>query len=239
MTKKTLLIYGGNSLITKNIMKLFYNEYEKFYIFTRNVKKTKKILRATNRKNKFIFIQNNILNLNRTLFNMKTINRLSGVIWISGYVGNANDKINNYNLCKKKLEINFLNIVFSINFLLNKIIYKKNNFICIITSAAGVRGKSKNLFYSLAKGAMINYLSGLRQKLYNKIKIITVIPGYIKNKKRTNKINILSVTPEKLSKIIYKAIKNDEDIVYTGFIWRVTLFIIKILPESIYKRLNI
>jgi decaprenylphospho-beta-D-erythro-pentofuranosid-2-ulose 2-reductase len=236
---RAILIYGGNSLITKNIIHLFYKEYEKFYIFTRNIKKTKKILKGSICYNKIILIKNNLLDLNKTLNNMKKIKRLEGVIWIAGYIGNPSDKFHDFKLHQKKLKINFLNIVFTINYLLNKILHKKNNFICVVTSAAGVRGKSKNLFYSLSKGAMINYLSGLRQKLHDKIKVITVIPGYIKNKKSTNRLNMLSVTPEKLSKIIYDGIKNNDDIVYTGIIWRIILFLIKITPESLYKRINI
>lgn len=236
---KAILIYGGNSLITKNIIKLFYNEYEIFYIFTRNIKKTRDILRGTNHCNKLIFIKNDLLDLNKTLINMKKLKKLCGIIWVAGLIENSNDKLNNFKLCQSMLKVNFLHIVFAINFLLNKIIFKKNNFICVITSAAGVRVKSKNFFYSLSKSAMINYLSGLRQRLHNKIQIITVIPGYIKNKKSNNRLNMLSVTPEKLSKIIYNGIKNNKDIVYTGLIWRIILLIIKIIPENIYKKLSI
>ena len=122
---KAILIYGGNSLITKNIIKLFYNEYEIFYIFTRNIKKTRDILRETNHYNKLIFIKNDLQNLNKTLINMKKIKKLCGIIWVAGLIENSNDKLNNFKLCQSMLKINFLNVVFVINFLLNKIILKK------------------------------------------------------------------------------------------------------------------
>jgi len=37
----------------------------------------------------------------------------------------------------------------------------------------------KRLYYSAAKGGLINFMSGLKQFYKDKIKVITVIPGYI------------------------------------------------------------
>ena len=55
---------------------------------------------------------------------------------------------------------------------------------------AGLRGRSKRLYYSAAKGGLINFMSGLRQFYKDKIKIITVIPGYISTNSFTEKISL-------------------------------------------------
>ena len=55
-----------------------------------------------------------------------------------------------------------------------KIIPNDNSFIAVLTSVAGIRGRGKRLFYSSAKSGMNVYLSGLRQKIFDKkINVLT------------------------------------------------------------------
>ena len=120
-----------------------------------------------------------------------------------------------------------------------KIKKNKSNFICVISSVAGLRGRKKRLFYSAGKGGLINFLSGLRQKIGNQIKIITVIPGYVSTtsfKEKSHKFLITS--PQKASEIIFDAIKKNKDIVYINNLWRLIMLIILSIPEFIYKKLN-
>ena len=72
--------------------------------------------------------------------------------------------------CEINLRVNFLNPVLLINKIVPKMKTRRKSFIAVFTSVAGLRGRSKRLYYSSAKSAMISYLSGLRQKL-NKKKI--------------------------------------------------------------------
>ena len=67
----------------------------------------------------------------------------------------------------------------------------------------------------------------------------TVIPGYIS----TDKFNIkaskfLITSPNKTAKMIYQSIKNKNEIIYVGFLWRIISFIINLIPEKIFKKLN-
>ena len=55
---------------------------------------------------------------------------------------------------------------------------------------------------------MISFLSGLRQKFYGQISILTIIPGYMSTEKfHLNTPNFLVSNPEKSARIIYNAIK--------------------------------
>ena len=116
----------------------------------------------------------------------------------------------------------------------------KKSFIAVFTSVAGLRGRSKRLFYSSAKSALITYLSGLRQKLNKEqINILTVIPGYMRTKPFNIKApSFLITSPEKSAQIVYNAIKKEKEIVYINFFWRIIMFCINLLPEKIYKKLN-
>jgi short-subunit dehydrogenase len=123
--------------------------------------------------------------------------------------------------------------------LTKKIIKNKSNFICVLSSVAGLRGRKKRLFYSAGKGGLINFLSGLRQKMGHQIKIITVIPGYISTNSFNEKsLKFLVTSPQKASEIIYNSIKKNKDIVYINTLWKLIMLIILCIPETLYKKLS-
>ena len=67
----------------------------------------------------------------------------------------------------------------------------------------------------------------------------TIIPGYID----TERFNIkapkyLITSPKRTAKIIYQSIKNKKEIVYIGFLWRLISFVLNLIPEKIFKKLN-
>ena len=110
-------------------------------------------------------------------------NNILGLIWVAGFTGNPDAEYLDPNKCETNLRINFINPVLLINRILPKMKTGNKSFLAVLTSVAGLRGRSKRLFYSSAKSGLINYLSGLRQKFNKeKINVITVIPGYMKTK---------------------------------------------------------
>ncbi len=155
---------------------------------------------------------------------------------------NSDVDINNGNL-SNIINTNFTsNVNFIEEFIetyVNK--YPKINFSIIsISSVAGERGRAKNYIYGASKSGLTQYLSGLRQKYYNKnLRVITVKPGFVKTQmiKNIETPNLLTVTPKKMASIIFKSFINKKDIVY-GPYWRYIMFIIKLMPEFIFKKLK-
>jgi len=164
--------------------------------------------------------------------------KIKGIIWIAGVVGNPNEEILNSELAKNNYYINLINPVLFIDYLIPKL--SDGGFISVVTSVAGLRGRSKRLFYGSAKAGLINYLSGLRQFLYKRgIFVNTVIPGYISTERFNIKASKFLITsPNKTAKMIYQSIKNKNEIIYVGFLWRIISFILNLIPEKIFKKLN-
>ena len=239
--KKKIFIHGGSSLISKFLIKKFINETSEFYIFCRNIKKTKEIIGEDILiKSKFIFIENNLENLDETFEHLKKIpDDFDGIFWVTGFTGDAKEELNSIEKASLNLKVNFTNAVLCLSFLRKKIKISKESFICVITSVAGLRGRKRKLFYCSAKSGLINFLSGLRQELNGKIKVLTVIPGYISTNSFNEKgFKFLISSPKKMSNKIYYAIKNNKEIIYVGVIWKVIMLIISLIPEKIFKRLN-
>jgi len=238
--RNKIIIYGGSSLISKYLFFEFYKDDYDFVVFCRDKEKVILNIESLNLDPSRFTIYN--LSLEKIDENLKIIDsfksKIDGIIWVAGYVGDPNQEIKDSELLKKNYFINLINPILFINYLIPKLSDKA--FISIITSVAGLKGRSKRLFYGSAKAGLINYSSGLRQLMFNKgIFVNTVIPGYI----NTEKFNIkapkfLITSPKKTAKIIYKAIKNKKEIVYIDFFWRIISFILNLIPENFFKRLK-
>ena len=240
MSKK-IFIHGGSSLISKFLIKKFKHETSDFYIFCRDIKKTKSIIGNENLKeSKFYFFENNLENLEKTFVDLNKIpNDFDGIFWITGFTGDAQEELNSIEKASLNLKINFTNVVLCLSFLIKKMRISKHSFICVITSVAGLRGRKRKLFYCSAKSGLINFLSGLRQQLNGKINVLTVIPGYISTNSFNEKsYKFLITSPEKMSRKIYEAIKKKKEIIYVGGIWRIIMMLISFIPEKIFKKLK-
>ena len=111
-----------------------------------------------------------------------------------------------------------------------------------ISSVAGERGRAKNYIYGSSKAAFTVFLSGLRNRLNKKnVHVLSVLPGtvYTKMTKGLNLPKLLTTYPDKVANKIYHGVINKKDIVYSIELWRYIMLIIKLIPEKIFKKLNI
>ena len=128
-----------------------------------------------------------------------------------------------------------------LNLLSNKMKKIKKGFIVGISSISGERGRKKNYIYGSAKCAFTSFLSGLRNELFDyNIHVSTIILGFIKNKeKQSGMKKVLSVDPNIAAEKIFEAQQKNRDVVFIMWPWKYILIIIKLIPEFIFKRLNL
>ena len=242
MKSNNIIIYGGSSFISKELLKILSKDFNQFIIFCRKKSIIQQYIYEMKLENLEIKIfETDLLDLETNLSIIEKLeNNISGLIWISGFTGNPDEEYLDSKKCEINLRVNFLNPVLLINKIVPKMKTGKKSFIAVFTSVAGLRGRSKRLFYSSAKSALIAYLSGLRQKLNREqINVLTVIPGYMRTKPFNSKApSFLITSPEKSAQIVYNAIKREKEIVYINFFWKIIMFCINLLPEKIYKKLK-
>lgn len=239
--KKKFFLHGGSSLISKFLIEKFKDDFDEMYIFSRNIKKTKEIIDFNNHKEKkFFFFENDLEDIEMTLKDINKLpNDLSGVFWVTGVTGDPNKEYENRKHLEKNLNINLLNPLICISLITKKIIKNNKSFICVFSSVAGLRGRKKRLYYSSAKSGLTVFLSGLRQKFNDKIKIFTVVPGYISTNSFAEKApKFLISSPNQCVEIVYKNIKKNKEIIYVNYLWKIIMVIISLIPEKIFKKLN-
>lgn len=142
----------------------------------------------------------------------------------------------------KAIEMINVNYTGVVNFLL-KVTENINSleFISVVSSVAGERGRLTNFNYGSTKSGVTTFMEGLKVKFANtKTLIQTVKPGPTSTAmtKGMTKLPFL-ITAEKASSLIWQAIKKKKSTAYIPFIWFPIMTIIKNIPEFIYKKLKL
>ena len=152
MNYENIIIYGGTSEISIELIKNYINDCKKMIIFCTNKNKLLSMFEKKETKfetQKLELIEINLLELDKNLELIKKFNNdISGVFWIAGKTGNSTEEYQNLESAKNNLKINFFHPTLIINEISKKMIKNKNSFIAVFTSVAGLRGRKKQLFYS-------------------------------------------------------------------------------------------
>jgi decaprenylphospho-beta-D-erythro-pentofuranosid-2-ulose 2-reductase len=113
--------------------------------------------------------------------------------------------------------------------------------IAVISSVAGDRGRQSNYVYGAAKGALTIFSQGLRNRLAKKgVAVVTIKPGMVDTPMTAHmRKGRLFADPKIVGQEIYQAIVKRKDVVYVPAYWRYIMWIIKSIPESRFKKMNI
>ena len=140
------------------------------------------------------------------------------------------------------IRINFEGLVSIFGYLANHFQERGSGSLIGISSVAGDRGRATNYVYGSSKAGLSAFLSGLRNRMYPYgVNVITVKPGFVKTK-MTSHINLpkkLTTSSQKVANAIYLAYKYKKDIIYVKPIWKYIMQLIKLIPESFFKRMKL
>lgn len=112
--------------------------------------------------------------------------------------------------------------------------------LAVLTSVAGERGRASNAFYGATKAALIVFCSGLRARLARDgLQLTELRPGFIATPMTAHLPRGLLVCPvERAGNLCARAIRRRKDMAYIPGFWRWIMFVIRALPEFVFKKLN-
>lgn len=114
--------------------------------------------------------------------------------------------------------------------------------LAIISSVAGDRGRASNYVYGAAKAAVTAFADGARARLFKSgVHVMTIKPGFV-DTAMTKDLPLpraLTATPEQAARRIVSGIDRRASVLYVPFFWRPIMFVIRHLPEPIFKRLKL
>ena len=140
------------------------------------------------------------------------------------------------------LDVNFLSVVSLLTPLANKFEATKRGTLAVISSVAGDRGRQSNYVYGAAKSGLDAFLQGLRNRLSKAgVHVVTIKPGFVATPMTAHlpQQGPLWAQPDDVAEGIVKAIDKQKDVVYLPGFWALIMLIIRLIPERIFKRLNL
>jgi short-subunit dehydrogenase len=113
--------------------------------------------------------------------------------------------------------------------------------LAVISSVAGERGRQSNYVYGSAKALVTSFTQGLRNRLQPRgVHVCTIKPGFVATAMTsTLRQGPLFVSADTAGRCIVSAIDRKKDVAYVPGFWAVIMFVIRSIPETIFKRLKL
>lgn len=171
---------------------------------------------------------------------VREMNGLTGVLLASGYMGDSM-AARNFESGSRVIATNFTGAASILGLCADYLEKVGGGFIIGITSVAGDRGRQSNYVYGASKGALSLFLQGLRNRLFPAgIRVITVKPGFVDTAMTFGLPGLFLVaSPDDVGEHIVESLEKRADVVYVPWFWRYIMLIIRIIPESIFKRMKL
>jgi short-subunit dehydrogenase len=137
------------------------------------------------------------------------------------------------------LHTNFVAQVSLLTWLANFCVQRRTGVLAVISSVAGDRGRKSNYLYGASKAGLSAFLAGLRNRVDREgVTVLTIKPGPVATAMTAHmkgkKADVTAV-----AKAIVAAIDRKADVVYVPGLWRVIMFVVRSIPERIFKKLNL
>jgi len=141
----------------------------------------------------------------------------------------------------QEVSTNYLSVIALLTLLAQYFAPQRQGCMAVVSSVAGDRGRKSNYVYGSAKGGLSIFLEGLRSRLHPAgVQVLTIKPGFVDTPMTAHlPKNLLYATPQQVGKGIYEAIQKGRDVAYIPWFWRYIMVIIKIIPEALFKKLNL
>ncbi len=144
-------------------------------------------------------------------------------------------------LTRREFDVNAMSSISLLTIAANFFEERRAGQIAVISSVAGDRGRQSNYVYGAAKGALSLFLGGLRNRLCKSgVHVLTIKPGFVDTPMTADfPKGPLWASPEQVAKGIVRALKKQTDITYLPWFWRYIMLVIKLVPETVFKRLGL
>lgn len=244
---QNILIIGATSAIAQATIRLYAQQQANLYLLGRNSEQLATIandakIRGANQVHFQPFDVNQFNDhthvLHAVFEQLKTVD----IVLIAH--GTLPDQIacqQNVELTLEEFNTNAISSLSLLTILANRLEAQNHGTIAVITSVAGDRGRQSNYVYGAAKSMVSTFLQGLRNRLApHNVHVLDIKPGFVDTPMTAEfKKGALWAQPEQVAKSIVRAIKSHKNTLYTPVFWAGIMFIIRMIPETIFKRLKL
>src|SRR5580704_10520201 len=158
-----------------------------------------------------------------------------------GILGDQQRAEQDFNTAAQILHTNFMAPVSLLTWLANYCVQRHSGTLAVISSVAGDRGRKSNYLYGSSKAGLSAFLGGLRNRVDREgVTVLAIKPGPTKTAMTAGmKGSEKFADVNKVAQTIVKAIAAKKDNLYVPFQWQPIMFIIRNIPDRIFKKLNL
>lgn len=138
------------------------------------------------------------------------------------------------------LTVNFANTVVFCEHARQRLLARGGGKLCVLSSVAGERGRKPVILYGASKAGLSAYLEGLDHKFRAKgLETICVKPGFVKTGMTAGLAPPpFAGEPDGVARDVLRAIERGSPEIYTPWIWRYVMLVIRHLPRFVMRRLS-
>ena len=160
----------------------------------------------------------------------------------------AHGTLNDQRACEESVDLamqgirtNALSVVALCTRIAPRLCAQGSGTLAVISSVAGDRGRRSNYVYGSAKALVSTYLSGLRQRLHPiGVRVLTIKPGLVDTPMTAAlRKGPLWASPQGVAAGIVRGIERRRDVIYLPPFWRPMMWIIRWIPEGLFKRITL
>jgi short-subunit dehydrogenase len=244
---RRVLIVGATSAIAEATARLFAKRGDSLYLVGRRAEALAAIaadlkVRGASQVTTEVLDANDLPALEAMLVRAdQTLQTLDTVLVAHGTLSDQKACERSAQLTVQELTTNGVSTVVLLTHVAQLFEQRRSGTIAVISSVAGDRGRQSNYVYGSAKALVSAFLSGLRQRLSKSgVAVITVKPGFVDTPMTAAfPKGPLWAKPDKVAADIVRAIDTSASVVYVPGFWRLIMFVIRSIPEGIFRRLKL
>ena len=138
------------------------------------------------------------------------------------------------------LLVNFTNTVMFCEAARKRLMSRGGGTLCVFSSVAGDRGRKPVAIYGASKAGLSHYLESLDFKFRaSGLRTVCVKPGFVKTAMTAGlKPPPFAGEPQGVARSVVRAIVKGTPVVYAPGMWRLVMFVIKMLPRFVMRRIG-
>jgi short-subunit dehydrogenase len=244
---KKILVLGATSGIAEATCRIWATQGASLFLVARNPQKLSAVA-ADLKTRGAAYVDTSVADLDDTTQHpallAHAINSLGGmdVAYLAhGILGDQAKAEQDFRTAAQILHTNFVSVVSLLTWLANFCVQRHAGVLAVVSSVAGDRGRKSNYLYGASKAGLTAFLGGLRNRVDREgVTVLNIKPGPV----RTAMTSAMPGSEKfadvnKVAETIVKAIDGRADELYVPFQWGPIMFVIRHIPERVFKKLNL
>jgi len=242
---RKILVLGATSGIAEATCRIWATQGASLFLVARNAEKLAAVA-ADLRTRGASYVDTAVADLddtdNHPALLAHAVNSLTGmdIAYLAhGILGDQTEAEQDFNAAAQILYTNLMAPVSLLTWLANFCVQRHAGTLAVLSSVAGDRGRKSNYIYGASKAGLSAYLAGLRNRVDREgVTIVTIKPGPV-GTAMTAHMDVKKADVDSVAESIVSAIDKRRDVLYVPFQWQPIMFVVRSIPERIFKKLNL